>query len=401
MAKNIQEHLERIKSQRAPWDEADVAKRNARLDLWFQKVLSLPIESAARAIITHNRPHSDEVLMAFLAAKYPSALFGSIAHIIKLDELEDEERPFGENIILRTEGGSYQNTNWLTHWRNGLRLLGTGGGVLDEHLAKGEPRIENESGATLMARLLGIVDKEELRRLLNVVRKLDTAGNLYALLKGFDIKEAHRESNWKDIRTGSAEDKAHQLIVIRKGLVWLNTFIERELRIINEFRLKGYLRKVDAQGNVLIGRLRSDLPVMIDYIREKYGTSLVIQKGRSGRATILMDKSKLPPDVMVEIVQAIRTEEAHINNRPLPADQNELRENGRADCAPEWHYDNGFMLLNDSESYPDAAPPTRITSLRLEDIAAEILAAKADRIREWKKGEKEKKSEHYKQQARK
>lgn len=59
------------------------------------------------------------------------------------------------------------------------------------------------------------------------------------------------------------------------------------------------------------------------------------------------------------------------------------------------------MLLNDSESYPDAAPPTRITSLRLEDIAAEILAAKADRIREWRKGEKEKKSEHYKQQARK
>jgi len=388
--------LRRIKTQRAPWDETDLAKRDVRLAAWFKKVASLPPDAIARALATHNRPHGDEILMKFLGAKYPSAPFGDITHIIKLDELEDEERPFGKNILFSSEqsGKPFRNTDWLTHWRDGLRLIGTGGSVLDEHAVRGEPRLENESGATLMARLLCVVDKEELRRLLNAVRQQDTKGGFKAILDGFNTKAAHREIDVQNVGLGTPEDQAHQLMVIRRGLIWLNNYSELELRIIDECRRKKHVWYVDDQKDIRICSIMSNLRVMTDYIREKYATAVNIQREPTNHTTILFDKSKIPSDVRDLVASAIREEEARIQNRPLPANRRDLTAEADVDCAPEWYYVHG-NLLNGSESYPNT-PATHIELWRIEDIVTEILAARANRIREWRKVQRVERQQQYK-----
>lgn len=393
------EHLRRIKAQKASWDEADIAKRNARLADWFKKVAKLPPDSPARILATHNRAHVDEVVMMWLGAKYPSAPFGNISHVIRLDQIEDEERPFGEGVIIRTKMGPYKGLDSLANWREGVRLLGTGGGVLDEHVAPGEPRVENESGATLIARLLGVIEKDELTRLLNAVRLHDTTGSRPAVIDKLvsSIKEGYREIDW-DIPIGSPEDKAHQIKVIRKGLILLNRFSERELRILEEYRKKASIWATDSRKDIAIGSIRSDSPFMIDYIREKDHTSAVIQKRASGHVIILLDKSKIPGEVANYLASAIREEEGHLQRRPVPRVRRDLIGEGTVECAPEWYYVHG-NLLNGSESYPNT-PATSIPLSRIEDIVTEVFAARADRIREWRKEKKGERQQHFKNQAR-
>ncbi|MEK7648801.1 MAG: hypothetical protein AAB400_02675 [Patescibacteria group bacterium] len=394
------EHLRRIKSQLAAWDEADVDKRLIRLAAWHTKVAQLSaVSGPVREITTHNRPHADEVLEFFLGAKYSSPLFGDIRHIINLEHLEDEERPFGQGIVLRTDTGpSYRGTDWLTNWRNGIRLLGTGGSVLDEHPTASDSEVEKESGATLMARILGVVDKDELARILNAVRLNDTQAIQSALINELTkIREEYEVTDWQGKPKGGPEDKANQLIVLRKKLLWLNTFVEREIRVIQEFKNKGFVLDIDGRGDILIGRIRSSIPKMIGYIQEKFGTCMNMQIS-DGHPVILPDKKKVPMEVINEIAAAIRTEEARIQGRPLPTNRATLSQKGTVECAPEWYYTYGF-LMNGGDTAP-GVQATHISAKRLEDIIAEVLAAKADRIREWRRAQKEERNQAYRQQAR-
>ncbi len=392
------EHLRRIKAQIAAWDEADVDKRLARLAAWHAKVAQLPPEGGrVQGIPTHNRPHADEVMMFFLGAQYPSALFGDIRHIINLQQIEDLDRPFGAGIIFNTKSGIYQGTDWIVHWRNGLRPMGTGGSVLDEHPIGDKPETEKESGATLMARLLGQVNREELQRILSAIRKNDTEGTQSALIDELlKTKKDYQVTDWLGKPLGGPEDQAHQLVVIRKKLIWIKQFVEHEILTIQEFKQRGYIRDIDGQRDILIGRISSHLPTMMGYMSEKYGTTMNIQVN-AGHAIILPDKKKIPMEVIHEIAAAIRTEEARIQGRPLPTNQSLLSRKGTLECAPEWFYTFGF-LINGGDTSP-GVEATHIAPERLEGIVAEVLAAKASRIREWRKAQKDAKSQMYRQQG--
>lgn len=396
MAKTIQEHLERIKSQRAPWDEPDLNVRNARLAEWFSNVAKLPFEVPIQEIVTHNRPHVDEILELWLAAKYPSAPVGDIQRIIRLDELEDADRPFGERIILRTDKGLYRGTDWLTHWRNGVRLLGTGGGVLDEHPNKEGARIEKEAAATLMARLLCVVDKPELRRLLKAARAYDAEATRGGLIEELTfIKTEHRGVDWDTVKTGSPEDKEHQLLVIRKGLIVLNRIVERELRMIKEVKDKLGTWAVDKHEDVCIASIESNCPFMADYIRGTVpGISVMIIRKTSGHTAIMCStvkkdeestfsnrKNRIPPEVTTIIAQEIRKAEALLRGRKLPQNPSELTAEN-CETVPEWHFTAG-NVFNGTESVPNL-PATGLGLGKIEDIVTEVLAARASRIREWR-----------------
>ena len=393
------EHLRRIKSQMAAWDEADVDRRLARLAAWHTKVAQLPAAGGrVQSIITHNRPHADEVMMFFLGAQYPSTLFGDMRHIINMQQIEDLERPFGAGIVFHQKSGVYQGTDWIVHWRNGLRPMGTGGGVLDEHPVGDEPETKKESGTTLMARLLGVVDKEELARILSAIRKNDTEGAKTELIDELlKTKQDYQATSWKGMRKGGPEDQAYQLVVIRKKLIWIKEFVEHEILTIREFNQQGYIRDIDGQGDILIGRTTSRLPNMINFMSDKYGTIMNIQMD-DGHAVILPDKKKIPMEVIHEIAAAIRTEEARIQGRPLPANRSLLSRKGTIDCAPEWFYTYGF-LINGGDTAP-GVEATHISVERLEGIVAEVLAAKAGRIREWRRTQRAERQQQYRTQAR-
>lgn len=375
------------KQQLAAWDSSDGGKR---LDQWRKMVAKIPRGNEVDWIVTHNRPHPDEIVMLWLAGTFPSDdYFRGVQDFLdmrKIDTINLADTP----LHIRSKTGLFENRDWLANWERGIRLLGTGGGVLDEHVVAGQERVQGESGATLMARLLGVNKDPALRSLFNYIFLNDTAatrqGNFD--LAGF-VQRGYRKHGG-DILPGSPEDKANQLIVIKRTLIELNEYYENELlrsRAASEFKEHGHLRAIgDGRDIVSIAVITSNNPYMAAHTRKNLHTALTIQKNSKGNIIIMSDQSQIPPDVMKELAATIREEEAQRGNRPLPHDENDLYAEGAIACAPEWYFIYG-NILNGTESAP-GVEPTGLSLKRFEQLAAEVINAKHGRIVKFREDQK-------------
>lgn len=111
-------------------------------------------------IITHNRPHADELAALMLLKKFP----------------EGEEKFPGVSTALVEFLGAGKLPDDKTYLDfPGTIFLGVGGGPFDEHATVDKERQSGEVCATLVAKYLGIENKPELQGILNIIKEEDLA----------------------------------------------------------------------------------------------------------------------------------------------------------------------------------------------------------------------------------
>jgi hypothetical protein len=111
-------------------------------------------------IITHNRPHADELAALMLLKKFP----------------EGEEKFPGiktSSVEFLGAGKLPENKTYLDF--PDTVFLGVGSGPFDEHATVDKERQSGEVCATLVAKYLGIDNKPELQGILNIIKGEDLA----------------------------------------------------------------------------------------------------------------------------------------------------------------------------------------------------------------------------------
>ncbi len=111
-------------------------------------------------IITHNRPHADELVALMLLKKFPEG---------------EEKLPGVSTAKVEFLGaGKLPNNKTYLDFPDTV-FLGVGGGPFDEHATADKERESGEVCATLVAKYLGIENKPELQGILNIIKEEDLA----------------------------------------------------------------------------------------------------------------------------------------------------------------------------------------------------------------------------------
>lgn len=116
------------------------------------------VKKAVR-VVTHERPHLDEIFAFWLLRKYGEKFFPGISSA----QLEFVQN--GPNLQLP----------------DNVIALGVGGGMFDEHPSHNGERKREECAATLVAKFLGVDKLPELQTLLRLVYNDDVKGAGYPL----------------------------------------------------------------------------------------------------------------------------------------------------------------------------------------------------------------------------
>ncbi len=113
-------------------------------------------------IITHNRPHADELVALMLLKKFPQGKekFPGVT-TAEVSFLTTGELPNGQTAK------DFPDTIFL----------GCGGGDFDEHATSQKERVSNECCTTLVAKYLGISKDPALQRILFFVKQEDLSGS--------------------------------------------------------------------------------------------------------------------------------------------------------------------------------------------------------------------------------
>lgn len=136
-----------------------------------------------REISTHPRCHLDEVGGMATLRRYGKRIF---------PEIQDAEITVFTAAHIRQKYGDDEFA-WARALQDGVLLIGTGGGPLDDHMGDGAP-----SCLYLIARFLGVEDNPELRHLLTYVNYEDSHGERAELMLEEHEKSASLKSAIKD-----------------------------------------------------------------------------------------------------------------------------------------------------------------------------------------------------------
>src|SRR3989344_9190822 len=120
-------------------------------------------------IVTHHRPHLDEIVAIWLLRKFGEEKFPGIN---------------SAKIVYVDAGSGPRNGMKEKEWEaKGILPIGVWGGCFDEHPTAGTERKEKECAATLVAKVLGVEDDPALEKILKFV----TNDDLNASSSPFDL----------------------------------------------------------------------------------------------------------------------------------------------------------------------------------------------------------------------
>ncbi|NTV44623.1 MAG: hypothetical protein HGA67_02920 [Candidatus Yonathbacteria bacterium] len=289
-----------------------------------------------RTILTHNRPHVDEILGIVLLRKYGERHFPGVstASIKYVDP--------------------NQNLNCGKLEETGVLCVGVGGGRFDEHPSTrtGKERDKEECAATLVAKYLDIHEKPELSVALRFVVNNDTKGNGHP----FDI--ASLSKIMYDMRP---HDEVVQFLVA--GI---------EAKLQEQYELHWVAARDYKRAGTRDVLIAGGSPISICYGEtsttqfSKYariqGATVVIQKDTgTGHVQIFTD-NKVSID-MRDMVRTMRIMENECARKGTPADWKDLEKEG---MLYGWYFQKGGnMLMNGSKTATGVHP----TSIPLSEIA--------------------------------
>lgn len=307
-------------------------------------------------IVTHVRPHFDELFAIWLLKHHGEETFAG-THTARVMFVPDEN-------ILR--GRTPEECE-----RNGMLLLGTGGGRFDEHPKNGAPRKDGECAATLVAKVLGISEKPEFKKLLEFSLKNDTLG----IGSPFDLA---RMTNLLNSMYPDDPEKVMEWVFLgldAKYAEQVNFFGTTA----EEFARRATIHEIRSpRGEPLrLAVIESDNEQIGKYARWDHGgnAAIVIHRKRTGHTQIYTrHKDGL---TLRELAQILRFEEQRAKKRIVTTDWRILAEEGAVTGAEEWYYHKGGeMLLNGSLTSPKVHP-TRLSLSQLVQFVQIAMDATA------------------------
>ncbi|MEK7665207.1 MAG: hypothetical protein AAB361_03670 [Patescibacteria group bacterium] len=293
-------------------------------------------------IVTHKRPHIDEVCAIWLLQKFGEKMFPGISET---------------KITFAGAGGEdLEGFSSDEFESEGVVLVGIGGGKFDEHPGVKTFGKPDECASTLVAKELGIESEPALEKILNFVKKSDLkAGNqpfdLSNLVKS--MHHAHPNDpakviNWVMLALDSKYQEQVHFIKTKSELA--NKSVTEEIQ--------GPGRKIKMVSGI------SDSEQFNNVCRNK-GAAIVIQRRSSGNTQIYT--SNREGLVLYDVAQMLRIEEQDAKGKVITTDWRVLASEGKVEGAEEWYFQvTGQMLLNGSLSCPNT--PTNLNLEKIRDI---------------------------------
>jgi hypothetical protein len=358
-------------------------------------------------IITHNRPHADELVALMLLKKFP----------------QGEEKFSG----VSTAEVSFLTTGELPNGQTAKDFpdtvfLGCGGGDFDEHATSQKGRTEGECCATLVAKYLGINMDPALQKILTFIKSEDLKGSvvknelptIIKLLHSFykdeyfkiskwvedayyaiynneldkwnSIKEeSNRELVWKEMKGKWQRPTLENILELLKGndykdIIWWEKFVNdaidyqksRFIEAQDEFKNKAVISDMQTKGGQMIRVcfVNSDNEEMNKYARS-IGMHVVLQINSRGNCLIMTDRKK-KIDLSYSFV-LIRMAEQYYRDGIKMKDQNILSKEGFVDGIPYWYlFKTKEMGFNGSLTTTDVEP-TKIPHNKLFELLKEGL----------------------------
>jgi len=305
-------------------------------------------------IVTHPRPHLDEVVGIVLLRTYGREIYPGI---------ENAEIKFCD------AGMTPEGKSWKQLEKEGVVLIGIGGGRFDEHPTQNKERVEMECAASLVAKYLGINEEPWLAKLMKYTCNNDTKGGV----NPFDLAAMMNlmMKRWFDHSpTGSLEWAMNAVEVYLEDQI--KFFTETKEAFDNNSEVFNSTYKGKA---IIIAAVTGDNDQLGAYARSTVGANadIVIQKNNKGNVIITTKKSSAI--YLDDVIRAIRLKEMRIKNIVCknlwdPALKGEAKVPG----AEEWHFHKAAsMILNGSKSAPNV-PPTKISFKTIVLIVKDELA---------------------------
>ncbi len=312
-----------------------------------------------RRIITHVRPHLDELLAIKLLWQYGGKKYPGIQDA---------------SIEYCGTGEDPEKKSWQQHFNEGTILVGVGGGPFDEHPAiTGEARKDKESACSLVAKDLGLEKHPLWKQLVDWVTESDQTG-VHPLHVANLMKDAYRVE----------DDYA---VAMDLGFA----MIDRKARVQQLFlEAQKYLRNLDGtdRHHKIVGRSDRDLDLVVDdsdnfqigAAARSLKIAIVLQRQPSGNVQVFCNSDRYDFK-MTYVITKIREAEivaqggSKNSARAIPFE--ELSRAGKIPQVPNWFYQiPGENLLNGSESTPDTKP-TKIPFDKLIKIVHTNLFAES------------------------
>ena len=301
-------------------------------------------------LVTHTRPHLDEIVALWLLMKFGGEKFPGI-----------------ENAEPRyVPAGWKAKHTWQERAAEGYIFLGVGGGPFDEHNQNGTPRSKDVCCCILVARALGVEDLPELSLILKYVLQMDT----HATGELFDVP-----STIKRMHLNSDDPQ----VVIRWGFDWMNTnfvgqieFFKNSTTETTRLPFKVMMNGKSREYEVVMGETGN--PFFSHYQRW-LGAKVVVQKNPDGNIQIFTDK-RVPFDISAAVA-VIRKYELMLSGQECTLSEADLSREGTLDAVPEWFYykEDSEALYNGTLTALDK-PPTKIPLDRIGAIVKELIKIK-------------------------
>jgi hypothetical protein len=300
-----------------------------------------------KSILTHERPHLDEIVAIWLLRKFGEQRFPGIS---------TAEVTFTSIRKLAEAGLKPED-----YEARGTLLLGIGGGRFDEHPTLEEGRKTGDCATTLVAKEVDVSDDPSLAKILRFVRAADVEGNASPFDISYVVKLLHARY----------PDDPHR--VIEWALVAIEAKYQEQLRFFTvvkpEFDAKARVEEiVVGQRRWRIVTIDSDEDGIHKYARSEYGAraAIVIQRRSSGNVAVF--GSKQAGVDLREAAKLIRLAERQAKGLGPAAEDERFLAEGYAPGAEEWFYHKqGQMLLNGSLTQADV-PATRLSLDRIAEL---------------------------------
>jgi len=298
-------------------------------------------------LLTHERPHLDEIVAIWLLRKFGEQKFPGAA----------TAKVSFTSVRKLNEAGLKPDD----YDARGILLLGIGGGRFDEHPTLEEGRKAGDCATTLVAKELGISDDPALAKILRFVRAADVEGNASPFDISYVVKLLHARY----------PDDPHR--VIKWALVAIEAKYQEQVRFFTvvkpEFDAKAKVEEVAVgQRRLRVVSIDSDEDGIHKYARSEYGAraAVVIQRRSTGNVAVFGNKQAGVD--MREAAKLLRLAEQAANGRTVTTDEERLVADGQVPGAEEWFYHKqGQMLLNGSLTQADV-PPTRLSLDRITEL---------------------------------
>ena len=303
-------------------------------------------------IVTHVNPHLDEITAIWLLRRFGEKKFLGIST--------------AKITFWSTGGQAPDGRSAEDYEREGILLIGIGGGCFDEHPANGSARKKGECAATLVAKALGVDNDPALEKILKFAVNSDLKGTSHLFDLASIVKVLHQEypdnpekvMEWATI--GLEAKYQEQLQFFNAAIELAKADFEKDANIENILGPHGRTLKM--------ATIISDNPQMSKFARSDYGgnADIVIQQRSSGNVQIFTNRfSGL---VLYDVVQMIRLAEQEVKGKIVTTDWKELASEGKVEGVEEWYFQKaGQMLLNGSLTATQV-PSTRLSLEKIKEI---------------------------------